>query len=297
MLEREAIDEFHHEHRLVGVFAICLRARDARLGGEAPTEALEVFTLHVEIDFLAHGAIELVDHHIDVNALDHRRPSEVEQVGRAAHESDVAHHVLAHVIATNFDGHGFAASSKRRLIDLRDGSRSKRLGGDVAEHIVPIAVVKVAQPTLHQRKWLRRGGRTQGLQRIAVFLRKHVGPGRKNLAQFDERGAELLEQTYEFFGRNALRDFRVTQRLHDFGKTSRRSFVVYAAAKQLRHVFRASHAHPFPHFRTSVHCSAGRRTARKGAVTLPSRSAKGGWRNSPARTFVKRHASLCRNEK
>ena len=248
MLEREAVDEFHHEHRLIGIFVICLRARDTRLGSKAPTEALEVFAFHVEIDFLAHSAIELINHHIDVNALNHRRPGKVEQIRRAAHKGDVAHHVLAHMVATDFNGHGFAAFGKRRLVDLRDGSRSKRFGGDVAEHVVPIAIVKVTQTTLHQRKRLRRGGRTQGLQRIAVFLGKHVGSSRKNLPQLDERGAELLEQTYEFFGRNALRDFRVAQRLHDFGETSRRSFVVYAAAEQLRHVFRASHAHPFPSF-------------------------------------------------
>ena len=152
------------------------------------------------------------------------------------------------MVATDFNGHGFAAFGKRRLVDLGDGSRSKRFGGDVAEHVVPIAIVKVTQTTLHKRKRLRRGGRTQGLQRIAVFLGKHVGSSRKNLPQLDERGTELLEQTYEFFGRNALRDFRVAQRLHDFGETSRRSFIVYAAAEQLRHVFRASHAHPFPSF-------------------------------------------------
>lgn len=59
-------------------------------------------------------------------------------------------------------------------------------------------------------------------------------------------GAEFLEQTYEFFGRNALRDFRVAQRLHDFGETSRRSFVVYAAAKQLRHVLSREPCAPLP---------------------------------------------------
>jgi len=259
MLERDAFDEFHDEHRFVGIAGIDRRRRNAFLAAHAAGETQEIVTLYREVDFFAHRTVEFIDHGDDIDARQDRRTGQIQQVGSAAHKLDVALHVLFDVVAPDLYRDRGAVFGKMGLVHLGDRGRPERLFVEIGEHAHAIVSVDRLEPFDHVFERLGRGGAAQRLQRVAVFLRKHVRARGKDLAQLDERGTELFEQRDEFFRGQAARHLGAAQDFRDFTQTGGRRGVFQAVANKLHEILRTCHEHPLPLIRgfARPHCSAG----------------------------------------
>ena len=174
MLERDAFDELHDEHRFVGIAGIDRGRRNAFLAAHTAGETQEIVTLYREVDFFAHRTVEFIDHGDDIDACQDRRTGQIQQVGSAAHELDVALHVFFDMVAPDLYRDRGAVFGEMRLVYLGDRGRPERLFVEIGEHAHAIVAIDRLEPFDHVFERLGRGGAAQRLQRVAVFLRKHI---------------------------------------------------------------------------------------------------------------------------
>ena len=210
IVDGDAVDVLHDQDVLAAQLRIHLRTRDEGHILVQQRELLQVGRFALEIRFLEKRCPQFLDHiaqveHLPVFDEPRRLPS------HDTHDVDILRHGGAHAWPLDLHRH-HAAVGKTRLVHLRQGSASERLGVDLGEDLFAFVTVDRVHGRKHliERKRLRPC--LQLLQLIAISLGQDLRAGGKRLPDLHEAGAQTLQHAAEGFGREPLREVML---LHD----------------------------------------------------------------------------------
>jgi hypothetical protein len=190
-----AVGEVHREDRLGRELGIAARRAHERAAGVVRGEALEVALLDVEVQLVGAGALQLVD-----QVRERQRPrarlggaQELVHVDQGVHQRKVLGDGLRDAGALHLDGDDLAAVADDRPVDLRDRRAAQGRVVELAEQLVHRAAELLLHAGAHVGGGHRGDVGAQLREGVAVLGRQDVGMGRRDLAELDERRAEVLE--------------------------------------------------------------------------------------------------------
>src|SRR5215210_2355983 len=191
-LDLPAVDALQDQHALGDPRAHHLRYDELRLLSHDPPDQLGVGSLLDEIELRAQVRRELVDERVELQQAGSLGAS-LGHLRRRTEHAQVQLDLLEHPWTAHLDD-DLATVREQRRMDLRDGRGRQRLLVDVREHAG-------ADVALDDRAKLRERHGSDVVDEPAELLEvdvgKQVGAGGEDLAELDERRAELLERLPE----------------------------------------------------------------------------------------------------
>ena len=189
--ELHAVEVLEREHARARVRPVDARDRDVRVTGEVPVEGIRVARLEPVVELLPDRARELVDDLVRVDEVE-RADALLGELRRLVHEREVGLDLPRRVRPLHLDGDA-AAVRQRRAMHLPDRRCRDRLRVELGEQPLDRLAELLLDRPLDVRVRERPHVVLQAAQ-LGDDVRRHdVRPRREQLAELDERRAELVE--------------------------------------------------------------------------------------------------------
>ena len=189
--ELHALEILERQHPHARVVPVDLRHDDDVGIVEVAPERVGVPRLELVVELLADEARELVDEVVDVDEVEraHALPDDPR---RLVEQREVVLDLARRVRALHLDDDGVAVR-QHRAVDLPDRRRGNRRLAELEERLLDRQAELVLDHLAHLRERKRRHVVLEAAE-LGDDVRRHdVGPRREQLAELDERRAELVE--------------------------------------------------------------------------------------------------------
>ena len=195
MSASSSLDELERQHPRARVAPVDARDADVRVAGEVALERLGVACLEPVVELLADRAGELVDELAHVDEVERPDPLLGDSRG-LVEEPEVGLDLLRRARALHLDGDAVAVR-EHRAVDLADRRRRDRLAVELEEEALDRLTEVLADDALDLLVRERAHVVLEPAELGDDVRRQDVGPHREELAELDERRAELVEQLAE----------------------------------------------------------------------------------------------------
>ena len=189
--ELHAVEVLERQHARARVRPVDLRHGDVRVPGEVVVERVGVARLEPVVELLPDRARELVDELVRVDEVE-RADALLREPRGLVHQREVGLDLARRVRPLHLDGDALAVR-QRRAMHLADRCRRQRLLVELGEQALDRLAELLANRPLDVRERERAHVVLQAAQLGDDVGRHDVGPRREQLAELDERRAELVE--------------------------------------------------------------------------------------------------------